>query len=226
MKYRNLKIFVTFSLFCLAINSMAGDFSSEKDRLSYAIGVQIGHSLRQQDLSDKVDPKIIAEAISDVFSGGKLKLTQQEMTEAVQSYQRKVLAENKARAEKSKSDGDAFRAKNKKRKGVVELPNGIQYEILKNTKGPKPQPSSTVTVHYHGTLIDGKTFDSSVKRGNPATFPLNGVIRGWQEILPMIPVGAKWKVVIPPELAYGAHGQGSIDPNATLIFEIELISIK
>ncbi len=122
--------------------------------------------------------------------------------------------------------GDAFRAKNKTRKGVITLKNGMQYEILKKGSGPKPKITDSVTVHYHGTLITGKVFDSSVTRGQPATFPVGRVIKGWQIIVPMMPIGSKWKIVIPPELAYGQRGAGAlIGPGTTLIFEIELISI-
>ena len=129
-------------------------------------------------------------------------------------------------ADKNKLAGDAFRAKNKLRTTVKELPNGMQYEIIRVGKGAKPKSSDKVTVHYHGTLIDGTVFDSSVKRGYPATFPVGRVIKGWQIILPMMTVGSKWRVVIPPELAYGMRGAGgSIGPNATLIFVIEIFSI-
>ncbi|VAW74098.1 FKBP-type peptidyl-prolyl cis-trans isomerase FklB [hydrothermal vent metagenome] len=122
--------------------------------------------------------------------------------------------------------GSSFRNKNKARKGVVTLDNGIQYEILKKGTGPKPKITDRVTVHYHGTLITGKIFDSSVKRGQPATFPVSGVIKGWQIIVPMMPIGSKWKVVIPPELAYGNRGAGAlIGPGTTLVFEIELLSV-
>jgi FKBP-type peptidyl-prolyl cis-trans isomerase FklB len=209
----------------VAMTSMAVDYKTEKARLSYAIGVNMGNSLKQQGITD-VDAKAIGQAIADVIAGAKFKVSEQDMQQAVQAFQKKLMAQREAEAGKHKVAGDKFRAENKKRKGVKELPNGIQYEVLKEGKGDKPKVTDKVTVHYHGTLVDGTVFDSSVKRGEPASFPLNGVIKGWQEVLPMMPVGAKWKVVIPPELAYGDRGAGkAIGPNSTLVFEIELISI-
>jgi len=218
-------IFIIASLFLFATNAIAADYKSEKAKLSYAIGVTMGNSLKQQNINE-VDPKIIGKAIEDVMSGAKLKVSKEDMQAAMTAFQQKMLAKQKMAADAKKSLGDKFRADNKKRKGVKELANGIQYEVLKDGKGAKPAKTDKVTVHYHGTLINGTVFDSSVKRGKPASFPLNGVIKGWQEILPLMPIGAKWKVVIPPELAYGARGTGgAIGPNETLIFEIELISI-
>ena len=130
-------------------------------------------------------------------------------------------------ANNNRAEGDAFRAKNKTRKGVITTASGLQYEILKKGSGPRPKITDAVTVHYHGTLINGKVFDSSVKRGQPATFPILRVIKGWQEVVPMMPVGSKWRVVIPPELAYGSRQVGpTIGPDSTLIFEIELLSIR
>jgi FKBP-type peptidyl-prolyl cis-trans isomerase FklB len=222
------KMFAIAALSVLSLTVSAADskYKTQKERLSYAVGVQLGSSLKQQGITD-IDAKVVGQAISDVMSGAKLKVSQQDMQAAVNTFQQEMVSKRQAAAKKEKAAGDAFRAKNKKRKGVKELPNGIQYEVLKAGKGAKPKVTDTVTVHYHGTLIDGKVFDSSVKRGSPATFPLNGVIKGWQEVLPLMETGAKWKVVIPPELAYGERGTGSaIGPNATLVFEIELLEIK
>ncbi len=129
-------------------------------------------------------------------------------------------------AAKNKKEGEAFLAENKKKKGVVTLPDGLQYKVIKAGTGKKPTVNDTVVAHYTGTLINGKEFDSSVRRGEPATFALNGVIKGWQEALPLMPTGSKWQVFIPSELAYGESGNGPIGPNETLIFDIELISIK
>ncbi len=218
-------ILITASLSLVTVNAIAADYKSEKDKLSYAIGVQMGNSLKQQKINE-VDPKVIGQAIEDVMSGAKLKVSKEDMQAAMTAFQQKMMAKQKAAANDKKVAGDKFRADNKKRKGVKELANGIQYEVLKDAKGAKPKATDKVTVHYHGTLIDGTVFDSSVKRGKPASFPLNGVIKGWQEVLPLMQTGSKWKVVIPPELAYGERGAGgSIGPNETLIFEIELISI-
>ncbi|VAW96457.1 FKBP-type peptidyl-prolyl cis-trans isomerase FklB [hydrothermal vent metagenome] len=226
MKKSTNQIFIIAGLFLFAANVMAADYKSEKAKLSYAIGVTMANSLKQQKIDGDVDAKLIGEAIVDILGGKKLKVTQADQQAAMTAFQQKMMAKQKEAADGKKAVGDKFRAENKKRKGVTELPNGIQYEVLKDGKGDKPKKTDKVTVHYHGTLIDGTVFDSSTKRGKPASFPLNGVIKGWQEVLPLMPTGAKWKVVIPPELAYGERGAGgSIGPNETLIFEIELISI-
>ena len=227
MKKSTNQIFIMAGLFLFAANVMAAaDYKSDKAKLSYAIGVTMANSLKQQKIDGEVDAKLIGEAIADVLGGKKLKVTPADQQAAMTGFQQKMMAKQKEAAGAKKSVGDKFRADNKKRKGVTELPNGIQYEVMKEGKGDKPKKTDKVTVHYHGTLIDGTVFDSSTKRGKPASFPLNGVIKGWQEVLPLMPIGAKWKVVIPPELAYGPRGAGgSIGPNETLIFEIELISI-
>lgn len=212
----------------LASGCYAADkqYKTQKERLSYALGVQIGTNMKQQGLTE-LDAKVIGEAIADVLKGGKLKLTAEEMQAAVTAYQQELEKQRTESAAAAKGKGEKFMAENKKRSGVKTTESGMQYEILKEGNGEKPKATDQVTVHYHGTLIDGTVFDSSVKRGQPATFPLNGVIKGWTEIVQLMPVGSKWKVVIPPELAYGENGAGNtIGPNETLIFEIELISIK
>ena len=211
----------------LASGSLAADkkYTTQKEKLSYAFGIQIGNNMKQQGITD-VDAKVIGQAIADVLAGGELKLTTQEMQEAVNVYTAELEKQHKAKADAAKAKGDKFMAENKKRKGVKVTQSGIQYEILKEGKGDKPKATDKVTVHYHGTLTDGTVFDSSVKRGQPASFQLNGVIKGWTEIVQMMRVGSKWKVYIPPELAYGERGAGgAIGPNETLIFEIELLSI-
>lgn len=201
-------------------------FTTEKEKFSYALGVQMGNSLKQQGLTD-VDATALGQAIADVLSGSEFKVPPQEMQAAIQSYAQKQQAQRAEAGKAALAAGDKYRAENKKKKGVKELPNGIQYEVLKEGKGKKPQVTDTVTVHYHGTLVSGEVFDSSVKRGQPATFPINGVIKGWQEVVPLMPTGSKWRVVIPPQLAYGEQGAGgAIGPNETLTFEIELLSIK
>jgi len=151
----------------------------------------------------------------------------EDMQAAVLELQKQQQAERQVRGEKAKKEGDAYLAKNKKQKGVVELPSGVQYKVIIEGKGEKPKPTDTIVAHYKGTLIDGTEFDSSYKRGQPATFAVNQVIPGWQEILPMMPTGSKWQVVIPADKAYGARGAGAnIGPNETLIFEVELLEIK
>jgi FKBP-type peptidyl-prolyl cis-trans isomerase FklB len=228
VKNHTSKLVAIAALMLLSFSLSAAEptYKSQKEKFSYAVGVQMGNSLKQQGIAD-LDPKAVGQAISDVLSGAKLKLSNEEMQAAIVAFNQEMMKKRQAEGDKNKAAGDKFRAENKKRKGVKELKNGIQYEVLKKGKGAKPKVTDTVTVHYTGTLIDGTVFDSSVKRGVPATFSLKGVIPGWKEILPMMPTGSKWKVVIPPELAYGERGAGAkIGPNATLIFEIELISIK
>ena len=161
----------------------------------------------------------------------KTLLSDKEAQEVMMTFQKEQMAKLNENArklgEKNKKEGETFLAENKKKPGVVTLPSGLQYKILKEGTGRNPKATDTVVTHYRGTLLDGKEFDSSYKRGEPATFPLNGVIRGWTEALQLMKPGAKWQLFIPPQLAYGERGAGQdIGPNATLIFEVELIAIK
>jgi FKBP-type peptidyl-prolyl cis-trans isomerase len=169
--------------------------------------------------------------LKDELAGGKLLLTDDEAKAAIATVQKdareKQEAKMKLAGEENKKQGEAFLAANKSKEGVVTLPSGLQYKIEKQGDGPKPLATDTVECNYRGTLIDGKEFDSSYKRGTPASFPVGGVIKGWTEILQLMPVGSKYQVFIPAELAYGARGAGAdIGPNSTLIFEVELLSIK
>jgi FKBP-type peptidyl-prolyl cis-trans isomerase FklB len=199
--------------------------SSDKEKFSYAVGFQVAQSLKQQGAN--IDLKTFSQAINDVMSGAKLKLSMQEMQSAVENYQKQQMAERASKGEEAKKAGEKFLAENKKKKGVVTTDSGLQYEVIKKGNGKKPAPTDTVVANYRGTLIDGTVFDSSYKRGEPATFGVNKVIPGWQEVLQLMPVGSKYKVFIPSELAYGARGAGAtIGPNETLIFEIELLKIK
>ena len=205
-----------FSLF--SIKSM----SQITDSLSYSLGVLIADNLKQQGFAD-LNSTEIATAISDVYSGSA-KVDVANASQIVQAESQKA-AEKKFGA--AKEEGMAFLAANSKKEGITTLPSGLQYEVLTQGDGPKPSSTDQVTTHYHGMLIDGKVFDSSVERGQPATFPVNGVIQGWQEILPMMATGSKYKVYIPYNLAYGERGAGQdIPPFAALVFEIELISIQ
>jgi len=198
---------------------------SDAEKFSYTIGFQIGQSLKRDGLS--VDPKIVSQAIADVLGGKDPILSMDEMQKTVQSYQQKMMAEREAKGEGAKKAGEAFLADNKSKEGVKTLPSGVQYKVVMEGKGKKPTAKDSVVAHYRGTLIDGTEFDSSYTRGEPATFPVTGVIPGWQEILPMMPVGSKWQVFIPSELAYGTRGAGNnIGPNETLVFDIELLEIK
>jgi len=213
--------------------AQASPLSTEKDKVSYAIGMSVGGRLRD-DLgrqSIDVDSKLLEQGFQDSLSGGKTLMTTDEARTLLAQFQAEVRAKmeekQKLAAEAHKKEGDEFLAANKTKEGVVTLPSGLQYKILTPGTGPKPTAEDTVVCNYRGTLINGKEFDSSYKRGEPATFPVSRVIKGWTEALQLMPVGSKWQLVIPPDLAYGARGAGSdIGPNETLVFEVELISIK
>ena len=202
---------------------------SQKDKISYIIGMDIGRNLQKGSID--FDPDILAKGIKDALSGGKPLLTEQEIRETTAVFQKQLMAKQeevaKKLGEKNKKEGEAFLAENKKKEGVKTLPDGLQYKVIKEGMGQKPKITDTVTTHYRGTLIDGIEFDSSYRRGKPASFPVNGVIPGWTEALQLMGEGAKWQLFVPPNLAYGERGAGrDIGPNATLIFEIELISIQ
>ena len=205
--------------------NMLGD---EKSRVSYAIGMMLGHNWQQQGL--EVDPEIAARAIKDIQSGGTTLLSQTEMQETLTAFQKEFKVKQQKiqeeKAIKNKAEGADFLAANKAKPGVVTLPDGLQYTVLTEGSGAMPQADNVVSVHYRGTLLDGTEFDSSYKRGQPAQFPVNGVIRGWTEALQLMKTGSKWKLFIPSELAYGENGQRSIPPNSVLIFEVELLSVQ
>jgi FKBP-type peptidyl-prolyl cis-trans isomerase FklB len=206
-------------------------FKTEKEKVSYAIGMNIGANFKQRGI--EVEPTLFMQGIKDAASGGKTLLTEQEEREVLTQYQTTLRAkmEEKAKeaAETNKKEGEAFLAANKSKEGVVTLPSGLQYKILKEGTGPKPTASDTVECNYRGTLINGTEFDSTAKHGGqPAKFPVTGVIKGWTEALQLMPVGSKWQLFIPPDLAYGERGAGGgeIGPNSTLIFEVELLNIE
>ncbi|OHE54750.1 MAG: peptidylprolyl isomerase [Thermodesulfovibrio sp. RBG_19FT_COMBO_42_12] len=201
----------------------------QKDKVSYSIGMDIGNNLKKQSID--IDPDILAQGIKDTFSGGRTLLTEQEFRDTLTAFQielrAKQIERTKELAEKNKTEGESFLAENKKKEGVITLPSGLQYKIVKEGTGETPKLEDTVTVNYRGTLIDGTEFDSSYRRGQPATFSVKGVIAGWTEALQLMKVGSKWQLFVPSNLAYGERGAGrDIEPNATLIFDIELLSIK
>jgi FKBP-type peptidyl-prolyl cis-trans isomerase FklB len=201
----------------------------QKDKVSYSIGMEIGKNMKRQSLD--VNPELLTRGVKDAFSDGKPLITDEEMKEALMAFQKEMMAKQqelaKVAGEKNQKEGEAFLAENKKKEGVITLPSGLQYKVIKAGSGNKPKATDTVTVHYQGTLINGTEFDSSYRRGQPVSFPVNGVIPGWTEALQLMETGAKWQIVIPSNLAYGDRGAGpQIGPNATLIFEIELISIQ
>jgi FKBP-type peptidyl-prolyl cis-trans isomerase len=200
-----------------------------RSRASYAIGLQVGGQLREQADID-VDPDAVGAGVRDAMAKVEPALSEKARDEALQEFakgeQTKHLEKMKVEAEKNKKDGEAFLAENKKKPGVVTLPSGLQYQIIKDATGPKPKATEQVVANYKGTLIDGTQFDSSYDRGRPATFPLQGVIKGWTEGVPLMSVGAKYKFWVPSDLAYGPRGRGKvIGPNSTLVFEIELVKI-
>jgi len=220
---------VMISLPALASAQDAPMLKTEKDKLSYAMGMDLGNQLKARSVD--IDTAVFGQGLKDALSGSKTLLTEGEAKAVISQLQMTMVAKQAAEAkvvgEKNKKEGEAFLAANKAKEGVVTLPSGLQYKVITNGTGPKPTADQTVVCQYKGTLIDGKEFDSSYKRGQPATFPVNKVIKGWTEVLQLMPVGSKWQVVIPPDLAYGARGAGAdIGPNATLIFEIELVAIK
>jgi FKBP-type peptidyl-prolyl cis-trans isomerase FklB len=202
--------------------------TTEKDKQSYAIGLNVGKSLHRDDID--VDPKIVLQGLQDAMAGGPVLLTDDQIKTVMTDLQTQVRQQQEAKrqalAETNKKDGAAFLAANATKPGVVTLPSGLQYKILTPGTGPKPTATDSVVCNYRGTLLDNTEFDSSYKRGQPATFPVTGVIKGWTEALQLMPVGSKWQLFIPPDLAYGERAQGPIGPNATLVFEVELMSIQ
>ena len=201
---------------------------TDKDKQSYAVGINVGNSLRRDQLD--VEPKFVYQGIQDALADGKLQLTDDQirtiMTNLQTQMRQKMEEKRLAETEGNKKEGAAFLAANATKPGVVTLPSGLQYKILTPGTGPKPAAGDSVVCNYRGSLLDHTEFDSSYKRGQPATFPVGGVIKGWTEALQLMPVGSKWELFIPPDLAYGDRGQGPIGPNSTLIFEVELVSIK
>ncbi|WP_313919653.1 FKBP-type peptidyl-prolyl cis-trans isomerase [Tahibacter sp.] len=207
--------------------AFAQELKTEKDKVSYMVGMDVGKGLAS--IKDEIDMAVVIQALQASVKGEKTALSQEDALKVRQDFmtklQAKRAAEEKVKAETNKKAGDEFLAKNKSKKGVTTTASGLQYEVVKAGTGPKPKDTDTVQVHYTGTLLDGTKFDSSVDRGEPATFPLKGVIPGWTEGLQLMPVGSKYKFFIPSSLAYGENGPGPIGPNAMLTFDVELIKI-
>lgn len=203
---------------------------TQKDKVSYSIGLTIGKSLARDSVV--VEPGAFLRGVQDATADSAHRLMSDEeiqkvMTAFQDSLRTRQMEGSRAAAEKNKRDGDAFLAENAKKPGVVTLPSGLQYKVITQGTGRKPSATSTVTTQYRGRLIDGTEFDSSYKRGQPAVFPVNGVIKGWTEALQLMNEGSKWELYVPGDLGYGPSGAGGvIPPNATLIFEIELLSVK
>ena len=200
-----------------------------RDKASYALGLNLGNSLRKQSV--EIDPNVLLQGLKDALAGAPTLMSEDEARAALAQLQQDLRAKReeqmKHAAETNKTEGEGFLAANKTKQGVVTLPSGLQYKVLTPGSGPRPALSDTVVCNYRGTLINGTEFDSSYKRGEPATFPVGGVIKGWTEALLLMPVGSRWQLFIPAELAYGERGIGTdIGPNATLVFEVEMISIQ
>lgn len=214
-----LRIFPIFFGLCATVGLQAQNLNTFMDSVSYSLGVLVAQDLKSQGFDD-INPEAFSQALADVMNGRELKVGEEEASMVFQTYAMQK-QEEKNKAQKT------FLEENAKREGVTTLPSGLQYEVLKKGEGESPSATDKVTVHYHGTLIDGTVFDSSVERGEPATFPVNGVIKGWVEALQLMQVGDKWKLFIPSELAYGSRGAGQvIGPGATLVFEVELLSVN
>jgi FKBP-type peptidyl-prolyl cis-trans isomerase FklB len=235
-----MKYFLTATLLCLlacqfvfaqsgSSHSKPMALKSNQDSVGYAIGMDIGNNLKRQSIALNVDA--LAKGLADAYGAKPTQITEEQLKALMTALQQNMQsAQEKAKAaamEENKKKGEEFLAKNKAKPGVITLPNGLQYEVLKEGTGKQPLATDKVTTHYHGTLIDGTVFDSSVERGQPASFAVNGVIQAWQIMLPMMKEGGKVRIVSPPDLAYGSQGAGGkIGPNAVLIFEIELIKVN
>ncbi len=203
----------------------ADELGSDQQKFSYAVGYQVGQNLSREGL--ELDADALAQAIKDAVSGADPKISPDEMRAAVDRYRQRAEQERAVEAESNLKASEAFLDENRSKEGVTETASGLQYKILTEGSGKQPVEGDTVVVHYRGTLLNGEEFDSSYKREQPATLPLTGVIKGWQEALPLMAEGAKWELYIPAELAYGERGAGGrIGPNQALIFEVELLEVK
>ncbi len=227
-----LRLAAVMSVLLVASHALAAEkmeLKTQKDKASYAIGLSMGGSLKKNGID--VNSDALFAGIKDALAGSKPLMTEEEMKDTMAVIQKEAQARQQeqamAAAEKNKKEGEAFLAANKKKDGVITLKSGLQYKIIKNGSGKTPKATDSVTVNYKGTLIDGTEFDSSYKRGQPATFPVNGVIAGWTEALQLMKEGAKWQLFIPSNLAYGERGAGGIiGPDAVLIFDVELMSVN
>lgn len=212
--------------FALAAPKANPKLKTDDQKIAYALGFDQGSRLLQILDGTSIDTEILLDGMRDAFTNKESPITETERQKLFDQLNTKLRANNEAKGEQAKKVGSDFLEKNKKVKGVVVTKSGLQYQILTPGTGPVPGIDDSVTVHYRGTLIDGTEFDSSYARKEPASFPLKGVIKGWTEALQLMPVGSKWKLVIPTDLGYGPQAAGKIPPNSTLIFEVELLSIQ
>lgn len=233
MKIRSLFILGAFAVVVAASSCQSGKsgknvkLETSLDSASYALGVLIGDNNKRQmertPGAKELKTEILVAAMSKSINGEETVISAEDANKIIRTYFETI---SNKEGEKNLAEGKAFLEENKKKEGVVTLPSGLQYEILKEGNGTKPTAEDKVKCHYHGTLLNGKVFDSSVERGEPAVFPVSGVIKGWTEALQLMPVGSKWKLYIPSDLAYGERGAGAdIGKNSTLIFEVELLEI-
>lgn len=197
---------------------------SDKAKLSYAVGQNIAQNIKGQNID--LDPKVVGYAVTTGLKGDKPEVSQEDQQKAIQNLQKQAQEKAMADASANEKVAQEFLAKNKEKSGVKTTASGLQYEVLKEGKGKKPTLKDKVTVHYTGTLISGQKFDSSHDRGQPAEFPLNGIIKGWQEALQLMPEGSVYRLYIPPALAYGTQPQPGIPPNSVLVFDVELIKVN
>ena len=215
-------------LFNICFAAEKVELKDQKDRESYSLGYQFGQVAKSQGLD--INLEVYTSGIKDALSGTNPQLSQEEIRKTLSDLQQKIAAvrqkELKGMAGKNLAEGKAFLKENKKKEGVKTLPSGLQYKVLAEGSGKTPKAADNVTVNYKGTLINGAEFDNSYKRGQPTSFKTNEVIKGWREALQLLKEGSKWQLFIPPELGYGSRGAGSVPPNSTLIFEVELISVK
>jgi FKBP-type peptidyl-prolyl cis-trans isomerase FkpA/FKBP-type peptidyl-prolyl cis-trans isomerase FklB len=197
--------------------------NNDKAKLSYAIGQNIAQNIKGQNID--LDARVVGYAVTQGLKGEKPEISQEDQQKAIQALQQQAQQKMQAEAEHNKTAATEFLEKNKSKPNVKVTKSGLQYEVLKEGKGKKPTLKDKVTVHYTGTLIDGKKFDSSHDRGKPAEFPVNGIIKGWQEALQLMPEGSVYRLYIPPDLAYGPSAQPGIPPNSVLVFDVELIKV-
>lgn len=221
---KNYMLLIVFNLLFVLSSAHAEETDmTDRQKLGYALGVFFAQNISQQDVD--MDVEYFLAAVSDILNSNQPKLSDDEIRTIFLKYQALEQESRAQQAAANKQTGKEFLDRNRTKEGVVELENGLQYKILRPGSGPNPEPGGEVTVHYRGTLLDGDEFDSSYRRNEPAKLSLNRVIRGWQQALPLMRTGGLWEIYIPSELAYGATGAGTIGPDETLIFEIELIEV-
>ncbi len=226
------KLVCTLALMGMTSLSLASEpvksLETENDKVSYGFGLVLGKRMTA-DMPD-LNVDVFSQAIKDAFAGKSQLMTDEEVAKTLSEFQRNMqqqqLEKVRKAGEENKKKGDDFLAANKEKEGVVTLESGLQYKVLTEGKGPQPGSNDVVKVHYTGTLINGEVFDSSIERGQPVSFPVNGVISGWTEALQLMPTGSKWQLFIPSDLAYGPNGNRSIGPNETLLFEVELLEVE